>query len=130
MRRIIVAVALALCAALIPGPASAETFRSDSAAYNGSYSALGFSVFEGGRLRSIRATVDLPARYRNSFCAYARIGVNGVFVAQSYRDCDTNGDATLTFRLPNIRASKGDYIEVWFSDPVTRFHVTHPTIIL
>jgi hypothetical protein len=121
------------------GALPSEEFRSDSAAYNGSYSAVGFSVFGSPKgsyvLRNVRAVVELPSRYagtsaRPGFCAYARIGVNGVAYANSYVDCDTNGDATLRFYLPDIRARSGDYIEVWFSDLVTRFDEDHPVVIL
>jgi hypothetical protein len=134
MRRTVIILALVAGMLLVPTAARAESFRSDSTAYNGSFSALGFYSTGNSRLSKIydmRAVVELPRRYRNGFCAYARVGVNGVFKLQSYRDCDTNGDATLTLFIRGpIYASHGDRVEVWFSDPVTRYVITHPSIRL
>ena len=139
MRKILVAI-FTLSLVILPTKASAaERFRSSSSAYNGSSSALGVYMDGNSRLYTmfdIRAVVRLPARYashgnRRGFCAYARLGVNGVFKRQSYWDCDTNGDALLMFRFHGpLYASGGDHISVWFSDPVTRYVYSHPDIKL
>jgi hypothetical protein len=139
MRKILVLL-FALSLVILPTKASAaERFRSDSSTYNGSNSALGIYMNGNSRLYTmfdIRAVVQLPARYashgnRRGFCAYARLGVNGVFKRQSYADCDTNGDATLMFRFHGpLYASAGDHISVWFADPVTRYVRSHPDVKL
>ena len=55
-----------------------------------------------------------------------RSRVAGVERARSLRVCDTDGDATLAFRFPDLYVRPSEWVEVWFSDPVTRYDHAHP----
>jgi hypothetical protein len=133
-KRVIVVAALA-AVAMLPGlPAQASNYQEgyDSSYYHGSRSELHFRLSNdgGGRLTAwvVEAMVDLPLAYANAFCAYAVVNVNGRSRTWDGRRCDTNGDAHLDWFFPDLHLKRGDVVTVWFSDPFTRYRLSHPEI--
>lgn len=139
MRRLLLVLLVAGLAMGAAGPAAATagpgTWEqvSDRATWDGATTELTVNV-RGHRqllqLDGISVTVQLPPEWANRYCAFVQVGVNGVTKAQSYRDCDTNGDARLWFLLPDLYARPGDVVELWASDPVSRFDQEHAAILL
>jgi hypothetical protein len=132
IRAIIVALVLIM---LVPAGSTmayaSTSYRADAAQYRGSTTELGFRINGNkhlARISDVSAAIDMPRRYTNNFCAYAVLRVNGRNRAVNYRDCDTNGDARLAWRFPDIYVHPGDVVSVWFSDAVSRYRVTHPSI--
>lgn len=137
MRRRIIVLSVAVLAAMVlllplASPASAAVFRRSVVTYNGSTTAL--QLYESGEgtirtMSSITSGIQLPSSYRG-FCASSRVLVDGVVRLSAGTTCDTNYNAHLTFWFGTLSAYPGDRVSVWFSDPVSRYSVTHPTIIL
>jgi hypothetical protein len=136
----------ALALALAAVPAHAEVARTmdhqqlvrsiyvaDASQYRGATSDMGFRLDTSprGRLRQawqIEASLDLPARWTNRYCARAEIRVNGLTTRQAGVMCDTNGDARLEWYFGDLWLRRGDRVTAWFSDRVTRYAITHPTV--
>jgi hypothetical protein len=131
--RVAVAVVLAVVATMIMSarPADAAT-RSDTARYHGAVTSIRASR-HGAYLTNITATIQLPRRYANHMRVVVMVQQNG---PPAIRDGwwiqkvghDTNGDARLTYHLGSLKVKRGDRVAVWFSDPVTRYGVTHPEL--
>jgi hypothetical protein len=127
---IVLSLALALTVAVVAGPASAATSRRSAVRYNGSVSSINLTQ-SGSSLTDVWAGLQLPSSYANRFCAYAVLYIGGRHAYQTATKCDTNGDAYLRFYWSGTFVGyDGDQVTVWFSDPVTRYDVIHPTITL
>jgi hypothetical protein len=144
-------VVVAAAVALTAGPAHAQTartmdhaplptsgafsYRADASQYRGATSDLGFrlDVSTRGRLRQawlIEASLDLPAAYANRYRARAELRVNGLTVRRAGHLTDTNGDARLEWYFGDVWLRQGDRVSVWFSDPVTRYAIAHPVVVV
>lgn len=118
-----------------PAEAAAQSGRlADTAHYNGSVTTLSAS-YRGGYLTDITATIQLPRSYANNMRVVAMLQHNGPPAIRNgwwiqMVDRDTNGDARLTYRMGSLKVKRGDRVGVWYSDPVTRYRVTHPEFVV
>lgn len=136
--RVVLAAGLALAALTAPAllgsapPAEAATRTADTASYHGATTTLS-ATRHGAYLTGITATIQLPRSYANRMRVVTMLQYNGPPAIRDgwwvqKVDADTNGDARLAFHLGSLKVRAGDRVGVWFSDPVTRYRVTHPEI--